>query len=72
LRVLENRLLREIFGPRKDEMTGGWRKLHIELHNLNFLPNIVRMIKLKEDESGGVCSTRGEEEKSIQNFSWNA
>jgi hypothetical protein len=35
LRVFENRVLRRIFGPKKDEVTGGWRKLHNgELHNL--------------------------------------
>jgi hypothetical protein len=34
LRVFENRVLRRIFGPKRDEMTGGWRKLHNEeLHN---------------------------------------
>jgi hypothetical protein len=42
----ENRLLRRIFGPKKDEVTGGWRKLHnVELHNLYSLPSIIRMIK---------------------------
>jgi hypothetical protein len=41
----ENRVLRRIFGPRRDEVTGGWRKLHNEeLHNLYFSPNIIRMI----------------------------
>jgi hypothetical protein len=45
LRVFENRVLRRIFGMRKDEMTGGWRKLHNEeLHNLYSLPSIIRMI----------------------------
>jgi hypothetical protein len=35
LRVFENRVLRRIFGPKRDEVTGGWRKLHDEeLHNL--------------------------------------
>jgi hypothetical protein len=35
LRVFENRMLRRIFGPRRDEVTGGWRKLHNEeIHNL--------------------------------------
>jgi hypothetical protein len=35
LRVFENRVLKKIFGSRRDEMTGGWRKLHNEeLHNL--------------------------------------
>jgi hypothetical protein len=46
LRVFENRVLRRIFGPKKDEVTGGWRKLHnVELHNLHSSPNIIRMIK---------------------------
>jgi hypothetical protein len=46
LRVFENRVLRRIFGPRRDEVTGDWRKLHIgELHNMCFSPNIIRMIK---------------------------
>jgi hypothetical protein len=45
LRVLENRVLR-IFGPKKDEVTGDWRKLHNEeLHKLYSSPNIIRMIK---------------------------
>jgi hypothetical protein len=35
LRVFENRVLRRIFGPKRDDVTGGWRKLHnVELHNL--------------------------------------
>jgi hypothetical protein len=46
LRVLENRVLRRIFGPKRDEMTGGWRKLHNEgLHNLYSSPSIIRVIK---------------------------
>jgi hypothetical protein len=48
LRVSENRVLRGIFGPKKDEVTGDWRKLHNkELHNLYSSPNIrvTRMIK---------------------------
>jgi hypothetical protein len=45
LRVFENRVLRGIFGPKRDEVTGGWRKLHNELHNLYSSPNIIRMIK---------------------------
>jgi hypothetical protein len=44
--VFENRVLRRIFGPKRDEVTGGWRKLHNEeLHNLYFSPSIIRMIK---------------------------
>jgi hypothetical protein len=45
LRVFENRLLRRIFGPMRDEVTGGWRKLHSErLHDLYSSPSIVRII----------------------------
>jgi hypothetical protein len=44
LRVFENRVLRRIFGPRRNEVTGDWRKLHNEeLHNLNSSPNRIRM-----------------------------
>jgi hypothetical protein len=43
---LENRVLRRIFGSKRDEVTGGWRKLHNEeLHNLYSSPSIMRMIK---------------------------
>jgi hypothetical protein len=46
LRVFENRVLRRIFGPWKDEVKRDWRTLHNEeLHNLYFLPNIIRLIK---------------------------
>jgi hypothetical protein len=42
----ENRVLRRIFGPKRDEMTGGWSKLHNEeLHSLYSSPSIIRMIK---------------------------
>jgi hypothetical protein len=56
LRVFENRVLRRIFGPKRDGVTGDWRKLHNEeLHNLYSSPNIMRMIKM-----GRACSTNGE------------
>jgi hypothetical protein len=46
LRVFENRVLRRIFGPKRDEVTGQWRKLHnAELHNLYSSPGIIRQIK---------------------------
>jgi len=46
LRVFENRVLRRIFGPKRDEVTGYWRKLHNEkLNDLYCPPNIVRVIK---------------------------
>jgi hypothetical protein len=58
LRVFENRVLRRIFRPKRDEVTGDRRKLHNEeLHNLYSLPNIIRMIKVKEDEMGRAYST---------------
>jgi hypothetical protein len=46
LRVFENRVLRRIFEPKRDEVTGDWRKLHNEeLHNLYSSPNIIIMIE---------------------------
>jgi hypothetical protein len=48
LRVFENRVLRRILGPKRDEVTGGRRKLHNEeLHNLYSSPSIIRMIKMR-------------------------
>jgi hypothetical protein len=48
LRVFENRVLRRIFGPERDEVTSGWRKLHNEeLHGLYSLPSIVRAKKAR-------------------------
>jgi len=46
MRVLENRVLRRIFGPKRDEVTGKWRKLHNEEYtDMYFSPNIIRVIK---------------------------
>jgi hypothetical protein len=44
LSVFENRVLRRIFGPKRDEVTVEWRKLHKELNDLYSLPNIVRVV----------------------------
>jgi hypothetical protein len=45
LRVFKKKVLKKIYGPKRDEVTGGWRKLHNEdPHNLYFLPSIIRMI----------------------------
>ena len=46
LRVFENRMLMKVFGPKRDEVTGEWRKLHNEeLNDLYSLPSIVRVVK---------------------------
>jgi hypothetical protein len=46
LRVFENRVLRRIFIPKREEVVGGWRRLHNEeLHNLYGSPNVIRVIK---------------------------
>jgi hypothetical protein len=67
LRVFENRVLRRIFGPKRDEVTGEWRKLNNEeLHILHSSPNIIRQIK--ENEVGGLCGTHGRGEECVQGF----
>jgi hypothetical protein len=45
LRMFENRVLRRIFGPKRNEVTGEWRKLHNELRDLYSSPSIIRIIK---------------------------
>jgi hypothetical protein len=58
--VFENKMLR-IFGPRRDEVTGDWRKLHNEeLHNLYSTPNIIRMIKTRRMRWTGQVARMGE------------
>jgi len=49
LKVFENRVLRKVFGPKRDKVTWEWRKLHNEeLNDLYYLPNIVRVVKSRE------------------------
>jgi hypothetical protein len=61
LRVLENRVLSRIFRPRRDEVTGDWRKLrNEELHNLYSSPNIIRMIKSRRMRWAGHLARMGE------------
>jgi hypothetical protein len=62
LRVFQNRVLRRIFGPKREE-DGSWRKLHNdELHSLYSAPNIV----------GVTCGTHGGGERCLQRFGWEA
>jgi hypothetical protein len=61
LRVFENRRLRRIFGPKKNEVTGEWRKLHNEeLNGLYSLPNIVLVIKSRRLRWAGHVARMGE------------
>jgi hypothetical protein len=61
LRVFENRVLRRIFGPNRDGVTGGWRKLHNEeLHNLYSSPSIIRIIKSRRMKWAGHVVRMGE------------
>jgi hypothetical protein len=61
LRVFENRVLRRIFGPTREEVTGEWRKLHSEeLHNLYSSPDIVRQIKARRMRWAGHVARMGE------------
>jgi hypothetical protein len=60
LNVFENRVLRRIFGQKRDEVTGGWRKLHNEeLHNLYSSPSIIRMIKSRRMRWAGNVARMG-------------
>jgi hypothetical protein len=59
--VFENRVLREIFGPKGDEVTGEWRKLHNgQLHNLYSSPGIIRRIKSRRMRWAGHVARMGE------------
>jgi hypothetical protein len=58
--VFENRVLWMLYGPRRDEVTGEWRKLHNEeLLDLYSSPSIIRIMKGWR-MMGGACSTKGE------------
>jgi hypothetical protein len=60
LRVFENRVLKRIFGPKRDEVTRDWRKMHNEeLHNLYPSPSIMRMIKSRRMRWAGHVARMG-------------
>jgi hypothetical protein len=60
--VFENRVLRRVFGPKRDKVTGEWRKLHDEeLNDLYSLPNIVQVVKSRRMRWAGHVVHMGEE-----------
>jgi len=64
--VFENRVVRRIFGPKRDEVTGEWRKLNNEeLNNLYFSPNIVPLIKSRKIRWAGHVARMGGESRGI-------
>jgi hypothetical protein len=70
LRVFENRVLRGIFEPKRDEVTGEWRKLHNEeLHDLYSSPTIVRVIKSRRMRCAGHVARMGRGE-ACTGFWW--
>ena len=64
--MFKNRVLRKIFGPKSDEVTGEWRRLHNEESVL--LTQYCSGDKIEKNEMGGACSAYGEEERGIQGF----
>jgi hypothetical protein len=66
LRVIENKVLR-IFGPKRDEMTGRWRKLHNEEHqDLYSSPSIIRIIKSRRMRWAGHVARMGEKRNAYR------
>jgi hypothetical protein len=65
--VFENWVLRRIFGPKMDEVTGEWRKLHNEeLRDMYSLPSIIRIIKSRRMRWAGHVARMGEKRKSYR------
>jgi len=61
MRVFENRVMRRVFGPKRNEVTGEWRKLHNEeFSDLYSLPNIVRLVKSRRMRWAGHVASMGE------------
>jgi hypothetical protein len=64
LRVFENRALRKIFGPKRDEVTGDWRRLHnVQLYDLHSSPNIIRVMKSRIMQLSRYVACTGEKRR---------
>jgi hypothetical protein len=64
--VFENRVLRRIFGPKRDEETGEWTKLHNEeLHDLYYSPSIIRIMKARRMRWAGHVARMGENKNAV-------
>ena len=69
--MFENRLLRRVFGPKRDKVTGDWRKLHNEeLSDLYSLPNIVRVAKSRRMRWAEHVANMGQGERGAQGSGW--
>jgi hypothetical protein len=67
--VFENRVLRRLFEVKRDEVIGGWRKLHNEeLHNLYYSPSTIRIIKSRRMRWAGHVAGRGENRSAYRIF----
>jgi hypothetical protein len=69
LGVFGNRVLRRIFGPKRDEVTGEWRKLHNgELHDLCSSPSIIRIMKSRRMKWAGHVTRKGEKRNAYRSL----
>jgi hypothetical protein len=66
LRMFKKKVPRRIFGPKRDEVMGDWRKLHNELHNLYSSPSIIRMIKSRRMRWAGHVARLGEKRNAYR------
>jgi hypothetical protein len=68
LKVPEKRVIRRIFGPKREEVVGGWERMHNEeLHNFNAPPNIINMTQSRSMRWAGHVTCMGDE-GCVQNF----
>jgi hypothetical protein len=68
IKMFENRVLRRIFGPKRDEVTGDWRNLHNEELYKLYSPNIIKMIKSRRMRWAGHVARMGGKEECIKDI----